>query len=76
MRPRWQHQLLVREILTAVAYLLSISGHMHAMSITDGGGGGIHYYQVQGQQWIQRNQPRTQHYSLGHESAQSAWQGI
>ena len=39
-------------------------------------GGNTHYYQVQGQQWIQRKQPRTQGYSLGHGSVQSAWQGI
>ena len=41
-----------------------------------GGGGYTHYYQVQEQQWIQKKQPRTQGYSLRHESAQSAWQGI
>ena len=39
-------------------------------------GGNTHYCQVQGQQWIQRKQPRTQGYSLRHGSAQSAWQGI
>ena len=71
-----QQQVLVGvSALPSMTFMLSLSASffllllLHARSLE---GGNTQYCQVKGHQWIQRKQPRTQGYSLEHESAQSA----